>query len=290
MLKLRSSAVVTLALWAGSATAGPFVAATPTITSSEYEDLKNAYGYAVSAGYQLDQLPLFVEGEYYDSGKLKAKDSDPQVDNLSLQYDGFQVFAGGSGRLGGESRAWLKGGYYSFDGKLKADSLGGAPFASSDKTSGFSLGVGIDWMFSHWLGARFEIETPFKAKSLPGLSNDEKKQLSIIRLGLVWRPAMGADRRPAAPAVSAYTPPAPTLAAAPTATVAGIFKPGDEALARPGSMLRASPLASAEIVQALTPSPLLKLENNIVNATGSWWFVSSDIERGWLHADELVKP
>ena len=55
-------------------------------------------------------------------------------------------------------------------------------------------------------------------------------------------------------------------------------------------MLRATPREDAEVVQSLTPSPRLKLESSIANATGTWWFVSTDIERGWLRADELVKP
>lgn len=68
------------------------------------------------------------------------------------------------------------------------------------------------------------------------------------------------------------------------------FKPGEEVLASPGSVLLASPMEGAAVVQSLSPSPLLKLENSIVNSTGEWWFVSSDIERGWLRGDRLIRP
>jgi len=88
----------------------------------------------------------------------------------------------------------------------------------------------------------------------------------------------------------------PVVATAPAGSIAGVsqaattFKPGEEVLASPGSVLLASPMEGAAVVQSLSPSPLLKLENSIVNSTGEWWFVSSDIERGWLRGDRIIRP
>lgn len=303
MLKLRLGALAVLAVCAGPSAAEPFIAVTGTSTTTKYEEIKRSFGYAVSAGYQADQLPLFIEGEYYGSGSLKLDDYNDGSTSLfggRSKYNGFQVFVGGAGRLTPTTVAWLKGGYYNFDGKFHLDggSFNGQGFGETNTKStesGLSLGIGIDWMAFNSVGFRAEIETPFKVNTTPGLDSGNDSQLSIIRLGLVWRPAprqtgssYGSQTRPSyAPPVAAA---APAAGAPASSQIATTFKPGDEALARPGSVLRASPLESAAVVQNLSPSPLLKLENSIVNATGEWWFVSSDVERGWLRGDQLIKP
>lgn len=285
MFPQRLSVLLAAACCATSAAAGPFLAATATATSSEYEDVNNGYGYVASVGYQLDNFPLFLEAEYYDSGDLDIDDGFGMVGGR-LQYQGGLVYLGASGKLSGNSRVWLKAGYYQFDGKLHADSVNGVPLSTTEEINGYSLGVGIDWLLNRSFGLRAEIETPMDVKSIPGLPGDESGQLSVIRLGFVWRPDFSSPT---------YEAPPPPVGAVLPATAAGTqvadtYAPGQKLLARPGSLLRANPDSNSPTVQVLSPSPLLTLEASLVNATGQWWFVQSDIERGWLRAEELIKP
>ena len=310
-LMLRSG-VCAMLLFAGQpASAGPFLAATGTSTTTEYSDIKRGVGFAVSAGYQLDTLPLFVEGEYYSGGKLKIEDGQDLQGNAlrggSLKFRGFQGFAGASLPIGSDARVWAKGGYYQFDGKFRADEVsgGGSTFTdvrSSGNSRGLTLGAGLDWMFLRDLGLRAEVETPMKVDLVPGSGSDETMQLTIIRLGVVWRPGSGLSAFQRGPAEGSVSPrpasapsnPAPAAAPAlpplpaPAPAMAVVFKPGNEVLARAGTPLRATPREDSDTVQALSSATVLKLESSIVNATGTWWFASSDIERGWLRADELV--
>ncbi|MDP3858003.1 MAG: outer membrane beta-barrel protein [Stagnimonas sp.] len=195
MHTICKSTLAALLLSATPAFAGPFLGAALDRTSSEYSDVKDGTGYSVLGGYQTSStsFPLFVEASYYDSGKLKLKDSG----GLGFSYSGPQLFVGGALKLGESSFLWLKGGYYSFDGKTsyQGDSV-------SDSLSGLSLGVGFDWMFSKQLGLRLGIETPMKVDNAPGLTEEEvaalggtkkEKQLSVIQFGLVWRPVFGAQ-------------------------------------------------------------------------------------------------
>lgn len=301
MKSMLRSGVCAALLFAGqTAFAGPYVAATGAITSTKYNDIKDGLGASLSAGYQLDTSPLFVEASYYNSGRLKIDDySGPEgsLRGARLSYSGGQAFLGASLPLMGGSRVWIKGGYYLLDGKLRADEVNNGSESVSDpsfssNSNGFSAGIGLDWMFSRDFGFRADVETPFKVDTTPGLPGGPKSQLSIVRLGFVWRPTLGSSSAPYSPTVrnadaaAPMSAPPPVAAAAPEMAV--VFKPGDQALARPGSSLRATPREDSEAVQTLLPSPVLKLESSIVNATGTWWFVSSDIERGWLRADELV--
>jgi len=190
---IKKSALAALILSASPAFAGPFLGAALDRTSTEFKDIKDGTGYSVLGGYQTESetFPLFVEASYYDSGKLKLKDSG----GLAFSYTGPQIFVGGALKVG-ESFIWLKGGYYSFDGKtsVPGDSV-------SESINGLSLGIGFDWMVSKELGLRLGIETPMKVDSAPGLTQAEvdsvggtkkDKQLSVIQLGLVWRPTFGA--------------------------------------------------------------------------------------------------
>ena len=283
-----------LMLCSSSLFAGPFLGAALDHTSTVYSNIKDSSGYSILGGYESDSatFPLFLEASYYDSGKLKVKDSG----GLSFSYSGPQVFAGGGFKSPSGSLAWLKVGYYSFDGKTAVADIGSV----SGSTKGLTLGVGFDWHFSPEVALRLGIETPMKVDSTPGISQadaeangitKEEKQLSVLQLGLVWRPLAASSRIAQRPSSSAYTLPLTrTAATTPPPVLLTAFKPGSEALARPGSVLRAAPLESSEVIQNLSPSPVLKLESSIVNASGEWWFVISDIERGWLRADELLKP
>lgn len=193
----KKSALAVLMLSVTPAFAGPFIAATGTSTTSEYKDVNRGIGFALSGGYQAETNPMFVEVEYFNGGSQKIDDYDDGSTALQggkLKYSGFQGFVGASMKLGTESRAWLKGGYYSFDGKVTADEVtsGGitvTDVSSKGSSSGLSLGLGFDWMFAPSFGLRGEIETPFKVDSAPGLDSGEDGQLTIIRLGVVWRPA-----------------------------------------------------------------------------------------------------
>lgn len=197
MQTFTKGALAALLLTAAPAFAGPFVALTGTSTTSEYKDVNRGIGFALSGGYQAETSPLFVEAEYFNGGKQKIDDFDDGSTALrggELKYNGFQGFVGASMKFGGDSRGWLKGGYYSFDGKLSADEArdnGTSVFGVSSKGSskGLTLGVGFDWMFANSFGLRGDIETPFKVDSTPGLQTGEKGQLTVLRLGVVWRPA-----------------------------------------------------------------------------------------------------
>lgn len=108
-----------------------------------------------------------------------------------------------------------------------------------------------------------------------------------LGLGALSIIALCAGCSTARPPIVATAPAGSTMASPQAETT---FKPGEEVLARPGSVLRAAPMEGAAVIQNLAPSPLLKLENSLVNSTGEWWFVVSDIERGWLRGDQLIRP
>lgn len=251
---------------ATAALAGPYVVGSGVRTDHNVSDLKKPFGGALTVGYEAEDVPLFVEGEFYRSGKYGF---DGEEKNVSDQ--GIAGFIGAALPFSDSFRVILKAGYYSL--KFKVEDEG------SLKEKDFAVGGGLEVMFNEQFGIRAEIEN---------LIFDNANDSQLYKLGLIWRAQTGYRTYEANPAYAA--PVAPAAYTPPAAAVAPTFKPGDEALARPGSVLRATPREDAEVVQNLSPSPLLRLENSIVNATGEWWFVSSDIERGWLRGDQLIKP
>ncbi|MES2683190.1 MAG: outer membrane beta-barrel protein [Pseudomonadota bacterium] len=282
--------------------ADPFVAATFARTSTEFEDVKDGNGFAFSAGYELPQVPIFFEGEYYTSGQMKA-DNDPdfpELDDLRVSYRGILGYVGYALKLNGGSRLWLKGGYYSIKGKtsLDGDSV-------SEKDANFTLGLGGDWMFSEQIGLRAEIETPFKVKSAPGLDLEEKdrSQLSIIRVGLVWRPKLASSSSTSASsggiygenpntAVSepSYTPPVSAPAPAPATKLLAPFATGSTATVRGGSRIRAQPKTDSVLMGSAAGDTSVTLAGSTSNVGGEWWYVKSAGLNGWVLASDLVSP
>ena len=261
-------ATAALLLISAPALAGGFITGTPTYSDLNVSGIKNPIGLAASVGYEFETVPLFVEAESYYSGKFGPR-GDKQFDTA-----GSAVYAGLAIPLSDSARLLLKGGRYSY--RDTSEDFGNARYGN------FIFGTGLEVLFSSAFGIRAEVEN--------AVYKDAPDTL-IYKVGLVWRPPSDERRLDPNPnADKAYTSPAaaapPPASAAPAMAV--VFQPGDQALARPGSGLRATPREDAEVVQTLLPSPVLKLESSIVNATGTWWFVSSDVERGWLRADELV--
>lgn len=263
-------AVATAALLLASAPAlaGGFITGTPTYSDLNVSGIKNPIGLAASVGYEFETVPLFLEAESYYSGKFGPR-GDKQFDTA-----GSAVYAGFAIPLWDSARLLLKGGRYGY--RDSSEDFGNSRYGN------FIFGTGLEVLINRSaFGIRAEVENAVYKNAPDTL---------IYKVGLVWRPPSDQQRLASNPnAGGAYTPPAAAAPPPPAASaMAVVFKPGDQALARPGSSLRATPREDAEVVQTLLPSPVLKLENSIVNATGTWWFVSSDVERGWLRADELV--
>ena len=279
--------------------AEPFVAATFARTSSEFNDVKDGNGIALSAGYELPQLPIFFEGEYYSSGTMKIDNdpSAPQFDDLRVSYRGILGYVGYALKLSGGSKVWLKGGYYSLKGKTSLDSD-----SVSEKDANFTLGLGGDWMFSEQIGLRAEIETPFKVKSAPGLDLDEKdrSQLSVIRIGLVWRPQFGnstsstvyGENPNTTVSEPSYTPPvaAPAPAPAPATRLLAPFAAGAEATLRAGRVIRAQPKLDSALMGSVAAETTVTLAGSTSNVGGEWWYVKGASLSGWVLASDLASP
>lgn len=266
---LAAAAAALLLLESTSALAGGFLTATPTYSDLNVGGVSNPVGVAISGGYEFEAVPLFLEVESYYSGKFGLR-GDKQ-----FSTSGAAVYAGFAIPLSDSARLLLKGGRYSYEDD--SEDFGSVRYRD------YIYGGGLEVVFlQDQFGLRAEVENAVY---------DGAPDTQIYKLGLVWRPPSGSRKFEPNPytapvSASSATSAPPPAAAAPAMAV--VFKPGDQALARPGAPLRATPREDAEVVQTLLPSPVLKLESSIVNATGTWWFVSSDIERGWLRADELV--
>ena len=275
------------------ASAGPFASASYAHTSMEYSDVGRGHGVSLSAGFQGDSLPIFVEAEYFNSGKM---DYEFLSDDVGVEYTGFKAYLGYALALG-PSWMWLKGGGYSLDGKI--------PGYTSEKLSGLSLGVGFDWMFTSSVGLRLEVDTPFKVDPLPGQPYDEETQLSTIKVGLVWRLPSAPSSSPAYSSSSASQPaaepvnqpvavprqpmpvprPLPAPAAAPAARAASS---GPVSPSR--AYLRSQPASSAGAVREISTSSVLTLQKSVDNAEGRWWYaVTPDGARGWVADADLSK-
>ncbi|MES2883467.1 MAG: outer membrane beta-barrel protein [Pseudomonadota bacterium] len=263
------------------ALAAPFVSGSLARTSTKFDDVKDGTGFSLAAGYEVDRFgafPLFFEGSYYDSGKLKVDDSG----GLRLSYDGFQAFGGIALKLGNDdgSRVWAKVGYYSLDGKISDGSD-----SASEKTTGLSFGFGGDWMFSKQIGARFELEQPTKVKAFPGLSIDGTSALSIVKIGLVWRPQFGGSATTAPVARErgdVYLAPAPKLVAP--------FGTSGSATVRAGTGIRAQPKADSRLVGSASADTVVTLDGSSSGVAGEWWFVKGTGIAGWVPASELAAP
>ena len=295
--------------------ADPFIAGSLNMTSSEFKNVKSGTGFTLAAGYELPQFPIFVEGEYYTSGQMKVDDDPnfPELDDLKISYRGFLGNIGYAFKLNNSSRVWLKGGYYSLKGKSSADGD-----SITEKDSGFTLGAGGDWMFSKQIGLRAEIETPFKVKTLPGSDGfveekDERSQLSILRIGLVWRPFGGdgtssssggiyGDNPNTPVSEPSYAPPvaepvaaapaaaAPAPAPAPASRLLAPFATGSTATVRIGSGIRAQPKIDSALMGSTTVETSVTLAGSTSNAGGQWWYVKGSTISGWVLASDLLTP
>ena len=268
-MKHRIASLVLVSLLPTTAAiAGPYVVGSGVRADHNVSDLDKPFGAALTVGFEAEDVPLFVEGELYQSSKYGF---DGEGKDFSDR--GLSGYAGVAIPFSDHFRVMLKAGYYSL--RLKIDGEGSAT------EQDFAVGGGFEVLFDEQVGIRAEIEN---------LVFDNAKDSQLYKVGLIWRAKSGHRNYETNPV---YTPPAAPLADTPSAAAAAVapaFKPGDEALARPGSVLRAAPMEGAAVVQNLSPSPLMKLENSIVNSTGEWWFVSTDVERGWLRGDQLIKP
>ncbi len=286
MAPLCAIAVLAASLPAASL-AAPFVSGSLALTSTKYDDVKDGTGFSLAGGYEVDEFgkfPVFVEGSYYDSGNLKVKDSG----GIRLSYDGFQLFGGVAlKQKAGNSRVWAKVGYYSLDGKVSDGSTSGA-----EKTTGLTFGLGGDWMFSEQFGARFEIEQPTKVKAIPGFNSDETTSLSIIKVGLVWRPDFSGSRSP--PVERAYQ--APAYAPAQTVTTAVNtsatqtvvpFTTGTVSSLRAGTGIRAQPKGDSRLLSTVSANTSVTLSGSTNNINGEWWYVTAPGVAGWVLASEL---
>lgn len=291
MLTRLAVAAVGLAL-ATATHADPFLSANLARTTTKYDDVKVGTGYSLAAGYSFDSLafPVFIEGSLYDSGKLKVKDSG----GIKLKYDGFQGFGGVALKLGNTgSRLWGKAGYYVLDGKISSGDA-----SASEKSNGITLGLGGDWMFAGSVGARFEIETPFKVKSIPGLGSDEKTQLSIIKVGLVWRPKISGAATPSVASPVAAEPVQQAVYQMPVAAPSTAGKTqmvvplaiGGTASVAAGTVIKGQPKPDSAAAATVAAMTSVTLGGSSSNASGQWWYVQGPGVQGWVQASELVSP
>ena len=280
-------AVASASAIATSAQAAPFAAANLALTSTKYDDVKNGTGFSLVGGYEVDEFglfPVFVEGSFYDSGKMKVEDTG----GIELTYKGYQVFGGVALKLAKDSgsRVWGKLGYYSLDGKV-SDGVDSA----KEKLTGLSFGLGADWMFSEQLGARFEIEQPTKVKSIPGFNVDEKTALSIVKIGLVWRPRFGGGSSSPSAASDEPTPyQAPLVAAVPATALVTPFAVGGSARVAAGTPLRGQPKPDGTAIGNVPADTTVTLKGTNTGSYGEWWFVSGFGVQGWVLASALMAP
>lgn len=272
-----------LAGFAITAQADPFVSGSLARTSTKFNNIKDGTGFSLAGGYSFDSLryPVFIEGSYYDSGTMKVKDQD-----VKLSYDGIQVYGGVAYKLpNGGSMVWGKAGYYSLDQKATGSLVSG-----SEKGSGITLGLGGDWMFSGSLGARFEIETPFKVKSFND-NGSGKTQLSIIKIGLVWRPhflggGSAVAETPADQPAAVVTP--INTAAAPVSPAAASLTSGSSVVIRAGTALRAQPKPDSRALSTTGTDTPMTISGSSTNTTGTWWFVKGGALSGWVLSSEFA--
>jgi hypothetical protein len=259
----------------GRAIAEPILSVTYANTTTKYSDVKAGSGFATSLGYQFAPVRIFVEGEYYQSGKMDYEFSPGD----GVKYTGGKGFVG-YGFRAGAWRFWLKGGYYSLEGKT----------AYGSKTdTGFTLGTGADWLFLKDFGLRIDLDTPFGVDPGPGLDSDgEHTQLSVIKIGLVWRPTFGgasgqASRdpaTPAAPSAPAYASASP-VAAAPVGAVGGPQVPA-------GAVLRQRPQPEAVPLLRFADVTTVSLQQSVSNSYGKWWFATANGVTGWILDADLL--
>lgn len=291
-LRTRAAAAAALAsfsMLATPATAAPYAAANLALTSTKYDDVKNGTGFSLVGGYEIDEFgmfPVFVEGSHYDSGKLKVDDT-ADLQGIRLSYQGYQVFGGVALKLAKDSgsRVWGKVGYYSLDGKVSDGSD-----SAEEKLTGLSFGLGADWMFSRQLGARFEIEQPTKVKSIPGFNVDETTALSIVKIGLVWRPSFGGGGGTAAASYNPSPYQTPSVAAAPVTAVVTPFAVGGTAKLAAGTPLRGQPKPDGTALGNVPTESTVTLKGTNSGSYGEWWFVSGAGLQGWVLASALMPP
>lgn len=274
-------------------------------TSTEYQDLENGNGLALTAGYQWRELPLFVETEYYSSGTMEVE----RPDQPRLSYQGALAHLGYVHKLQEKGRIRIKGGVYALDSTLRLDGDYGR-----EHTRGFSLGAGADWMFSNQWGLSADIETPFKAKSLPGLRSNESTQLAIFKIGFVWRPALAArrasdaitatsaaaapsERPPPAVASSLPEPPSTPQPPVPTQTlpasprlpvrVVAPLSAGMSATVRAGTKVLTRPKTDAPVDSTFTADSTVVINGSTYGSSGTWWYVRDIDHSGWVQGSEL---
>lgn len=167
-----------------NAVAGPYAGGAGIYASYRTDDVDDATGHKVFAGYRFDALPLLIEASYVDLGEADT-DAAPGAD---LNFSGYQLSLGYFDRFDRnvDSGFWAKLGYYVGDSELR----GSAGLIDSRTSHGVSLGFGADWMFLPFMGLRLELDDLLQVKDFGDDSN-----AVAISLGLVFELPVGRKSR-----------------------------------------------------------------------------------------------
>lgn len=177
----------------------------------KYSDVQNTIGYKLSAGYRLDDLPLFAGFSYINTGFHEIDNSG----GGAIGFSGVNLSAGFALPLNlipdQTVSAWIKAGYYLGDAKGRKP---GAASDITDESNGFSYGAGLDWMTKSWLGFRVGFEQLVKVKDFQS-GPDSESTMSLFSIGILFAdPGHASAYAAPGPAVSL---PAATEPAEPTA-------------------------------------------------------------------------
>ena len=173
------------------ALAAPLVSASYANTQTQYSDIGHGDGFAASLGYVIDPWPVFIEAEVFNSGRLDYQFSAGDDDRV--KFEGSKLYAG----LVLQERyyaVYAKAGYYNFDTRARHSSVDGGLFPTvtqqtvHENQDGLTLAVGADLMVLPTLGLRLEFEVPFGVDTAPEVSG-KQSDLTVLKAGLVWRPA-----------------------------------------------------------------------------------------------------
>lgn len=140
---------------------------------SKYKDVDDGTAYRIFGGYRATDIPLYVEAQYFDSGKMDIDD----IGNVKLQFDGWTASVGYRVVLGDSgSDLILKGGGYVEDSEAK-----GPGGSVKDDRSGGQIGIGGNWMFTPNLGLNFDVQILFGVEDFAN-----REDLTIATVGLIY--------------------------------------------------------------------------------------------------------
>lgn len=325
---IRNMVAVTTALVllgaSGAAMAGPYVAASGTLSQFDYEDVDDAYGGYFAVGYRVDDSPLFVEIGYIDSGDAQIDRLPGATANLTLRYDGLLGSLGWfhrSSELG--SGVWVKGTLYDIDTEAMAlrGSIPGEPTLEGtiqESGSGVGFAFGGVWKVSRLVGIRGELGALFGLKDF---ANDEAVTVASLGVELGFgggrpvppatdrvatepappRPTPAPEPQPAAavpqaePAPAPATPtPAPAPATAPKTpprSASPALTPLGVATVQSTQVLRDQPRPSAASRDgAVSAGVEVEVLSRIYNRDGHWAYVRVGDRVGWLPQATLGTP